>query len=322
MSTESGRRVGYIDILRAFGIILMIVGHAAKEPNRLTYYIQSFHMPLFFLISGVFYKKGTIVDILRKKSRSLLVPYILWGCVFLTAVCLFDKSIRWDKVSALFLFPTEHAPIASAMWFIVAIFVANILYLLIDYIPNKYLKTVVVVGCSLFGELCGRIFGVSLPFALGPAMTGVGLIHIGACASKHIDSLSGLKPYVWIPIGIAGVFAGLHGGYVSMRTDSYPNIWLFWIVAVGNSLVYLNLAKCFDRWIGDTRIGVWLKGIGKDSMFYVIFNEATIRAVSYGAEYIPCPEIIKQFIIAIFALLILYMGECIFRRFKIIPLDR
>ena len=47
-------RLDWIDIAKEFGIILVIVGHCLCG-NNLSYLIFSFHMPLFFVIDGIFY---------------------------------------------------------------------------------------------------------------------------------------------------------------------------------------------------------------------------------------------------------------------------
>lgn len=40
-----------IDIMKGIGIILMVVGHSGY-PSFLRNFIYTFHMPLFFMISG------------------------------------------------------------------------------------------------------------------------------------------------------------------------------------------------------------------------------------------------------------------------------
>ena len=46
-------RVGYFDIAKGIGIILVIIGHIEYVPAPIRFYIVTFHMPLFFIISGM-----------------------------------------------------------------------------------------------------------------------------------------------------------------------------------------------------------------------------------------------------------------------------
>ena len=50
-NSRGGREVLY-DVIKGIGIILMVIGHTCGQP--LYNWIYSFHMPLFFIISGLF----------------------------------------------------------------------------------------------------------------------------------------------------------------------------------------------------------------------------------------------------------------------------
>lgn len=64
---NSSSRIEYIDIFRAFGIILMIMGHV-KFGSIFNKWIHAFHMPMFFFISGWFYlNRGEICTQVIKK---------------------------------------------------------------------------------------------------------------------------------------------------------------------------------------------------------------------------------------------------------------
>lgn len=82
-------RLDYIDKLRGFAILCVLVGHIliiyTQEKTRypLVEIIYSFHMPLFFFVSGyVGYKSQStqkgVYSFLKGKVKSLLIPYITW----------------------------------------------------------------------------------------------------------------------------------------------------------------------------------------------------------------------------------------------------
>ena len=73
-------RMDYIDIYRAFGIILMVMGHIGFG-GKFDKFIHAFHMPMFFFISGFFYKEKCI-DIKKyavDKAKKLLTQYFVFG---------------------------------------------------------------------------------------------------------------------------------------------------------------------------------------------------------------------------------------------------
>lgn len=55
LNISTGRKY-WIDVLRALGIILVVLGHVSKEPNTVIF-IYAFHMPLFFLLSGFLFNR-------------------------------------------------------------------------------------------------------------------------------------------------------------------------------------------------------------------------------------------------------------------------
>ena len=65
-----------VDTLKGIGITLMIVGHTYGPNNVIWSLIFSFHMPLFFIVSGSFFKDRSIEDTIRKITRQLLIQYI------------------------------------------------------------------------------------------------------------------------------------------------------------------------------------------------------------------------------------------------------
>ncbi len=92
------KRNNFIDMLKGFLIILVVLGHAINNfypetfNQRLDFkIIYSFHMFAFILISGflISYKKGTI-DILWLKKRfiRLMIPYFVWTLIY----CLIDHK--------------------------------------------------------------------------------------------------------------------------------------------------------------------------------------------------------------------------------------
>lgn len=77
-----GNRLLYIDILKAFGIFFVILGHVLNDNKHpVSHFIYSFHMPLFFALSGVFFvykKEIQLKELIRKRWKSMLKPYLFF----------------------------------------------------------------------------------------------------------------------------------------------------------------------------------------------------------------------------------------------------
>lgn len=76
-------RIKYIDSLKGFAILLVIIGHICPGGiwNSLIY---SFHMALFFFISGLFGNCYiSFSEFISKKSRTLLLPFTVFVIIHL-----------------------------------------------------------------------------------------------------------------------------------------------------------------------------------------------------------------------------------------------
>lgn len=55
------KRIEWIDIAKGIGMLLVIFGHFGMSPKGkeiISFVKSSFHMPLFFFISGLFFKES------------------------------------------------------------------------------------------------------------------------------------------------------------------------------------------------------------------------------------------------------------------------
>ena len=77
-------RINWIDWAKTIAIAFVVFGHLPEPVGSIPLgYVTTFHMPLFFLISGYLKKrKGTVRENLKKYTRSLVVPYLLYNAVF------------------------------------------------------------------------------------------------------------------------------------------------------------------------------------------------------------------------------------------------
>ena len=94
------RRIEYIDITKGIAILVVCVGHILQncQTDR---YIYSFHMPLFFLLSGITFKvrlNENFITFFWRKFRSLMIPYYCFGfvaiCVYYVMGCYAERTLN------------------------------------------------------------------------------------------------------------------------------------------------------------------------------------------------------------------------------------
>lgn len=83
--TRINERNKIIDVIKGYGICLMVCGHSGAPFRNLIYL---FHMALFFLASGYLWKdrnamtRGGILHYVEKKVKSLWLPFVLINMFF------------------------------------------------------------------------------------------------------------------------------------------------------------------------------------------------------------------------------------------------
>lgn len=322
-------RIEYIDIFRGCGIILMVMGHIWFG-WYFDVFIHAFHMQMFFFLSGFFFKHMELSEVslavfAKKKAKKLLLPYIVFGIFFYIIELVFMGADLQPLLHLLWI-NTEGLSIAGALWFLTALFITEISYFLIDrYVCRNEIKWCIIIVISLFGNCVGDILPFELPYALGPAMVGVGLFHTGYIMRRHekhriMASLLNMKWYIWVFSAGAVTISIFVNGYVNMRSQEYSIIPLFWINAVAATLVGMNLARGICRICKKRIVGRWLTSIGENSIIYVCMNQFVLLLMN---EYVMVSassvleKIIKKGVFFLGIFVVLYLCTLVIARTKL-----
>lgn len=165
---EKKQRLEYIDAAKAIAIILVIIGHCywLRAIPKLGNFIYTFHMPLFFIVSGFFLKKLTIKEALVKYSKAYLYPYMVIG-VLISIIGIFKSLSNYDSwYSLLSLNLTKIAwgsncestilfgniPHIGPSWFLLALFWGCIFFTLLSNVKSRlqqFLLLIIGVSYSL-----------------------------------------------------------------------------------------------------------------------------------------------------------------------------
>lgn len=131
------KRENWVDIAKGIGIILVVMGHACcpKIPHGIIY---SFHMPLFFFLSGLFISKQCKCEFqlyLKKNFRSLLLPYFYFNLISIafhySMSVIFHKELLegsvTDNIVGIFIGMRWGSQYHHVLWFLPCLFFAKML---------------------------------------------------------------------------------------------------------------------------------------------------------------------------------------------------
>lgn len=310
--TTSKQRLDYIDVFRSLGIIAMVMGHI-NFGGAFDHFIHAFHMPMFFFISGFFYRRRdcSVGEYFGKKARSLLIPYISFGIAhYLVDIILHGFSIK--PLIYLFTFNTGGLPIAGALWFLTALFFTDVFYFLLDRWNVKWL----IIPLVLVGSFADQLLPYPLPWALSASFVGLGLYWFGEMSKKYEAKLEKLLNMNWWRILVVGAITTILifvNGCINMRQGRYAIIPLFWI----NALLSVYLGISISKMICKTGKIKWLTSIGRNSIVYVCLNQIVIRILYKVFSYIQMPILVSHLLVLVFSLIALYWLAEMFTRTKL-----
>jgi len=125
------------DALRLVGFIAIVVGHAVPNPV-VRDVVYPWHVAVFFFLTGYFWKSGRrFVDEGVRRWQTLMVPYFAWAGIFAMPLLAYDYATKSvpdvvRRAGTLVLGGTYLKSPYEAYWFMCALFVAAVLYRLLD----------------------------------------------------------------------------------------------------------------------------------------------------------------------------------------------
>lgn len=195
-------RLHWIDALKGIGIMLVVFAHHSL-PIALDTYIFSFHMPLFFFISGYLFEfgkySGSAAHFVKGRFRSLIVPYLAFAVLTCMFYFLLDTGFQpgvpnikfFEHITLLensILHGTYHilyalGPMISynpPLWFLTCLFVTEILFYGLAKKhygePKKLILWIIVAG--VIGYLYSIYVSFRIPWNIDVAL--VAIVFYGA----------------------------------------------------------------------------------------------------------------------------------------------
>ena len=165
-------RIGYFDVARGIGILLVVLGHndlGALSPF-LHQLIYSFHIPLFFFLSGYFINPSIpFRDFFTKRFHAVLKPY------FFTIFLIYFASVSFEKMGFQMaigrilkaLYGSINYIDWGQLWFLPHLFVVSLYaYVFITFLSrvrNRWLVWGVLIVTLLISVVLLRAF---YPFSI------------------------------------------------------------------------------------------------------------------------------------------------------------
>jgi len=142
---QAKSRLSYVDIAKGIAMLLVIIGHCSYAGKTLVGWLYSFHMPLFFALSGFTFrpeKYKSLSHVLSAKFRQLIVPYfffnlILWVLCLLLLDGMKMESRHINEFIGIFL-GKRLSRYFFNLWFLTTLFLAEpVLWLALRFARSR-----------------------------------------------------------------------------------------------------------------------------------------------------------------------------------------
>lgn len=163
-------RIYYLDAVKVITAFLVVFTHLYSSDDPFRQWVYSFHMPLFFMLSGIFHKEYPIKNTIFTNTKRLIVPALFFTVCGLFAYTLIfggEKFLPVLKQSAYGILAGGKIPGNNVIWFLFALFWCNIfLNIMLRYKWTLffYLLAYIVVITSYFRWLHLSQALFALPF--------------------------------------------------------------------------------------------------------------------------------------------------------------
>lgn len=278
-------RIDWIDMAKGYGMLAVIIAHIVTGP--LHTWIYTFHMPLFFFLSGyVFSKKASFNEFIVKKAKSLILPYFTLGIPMVAFKVLYDFIFNNFSVDATIelikAFVLQKRQ--WTLWYIACLFFLNVIfYIITKCIKSNILRGAIVVLSACVGLIYYKVGGLPLPWNIDACFMAIPFFFGGFVLKENSSKIDNLlsqtknKILLFLAFGLINVVFGylnirMTGKGLEMFYSEYANPLFTYISAFAGIFAVIIFSKFFTV--------KPIKFIGENSLVYYAWHQTIMIPVT------------------------------------------
>lgn len=253
-------RIHYIDTAKGIGILFVVIAHHLLGGDAVRGWINSFHMPMFFMFTGFLmaHRIKTYKDdkqMIKEKAERLLYPYLTFSILIFAWYFVFyivlpntpDESLR----SVLIKMVTTYG--YHALWFLPALFFSTLLFLFINKSRKSNLVFIILI---IVGGILGvfiniptikkYLFGWYIFNYFTRIIIATGFIYLGSiwkCVDEKIQNKKIEWLFILMTLLCSVSLQQFNFNKVNISSSRIGNPFLFYILAVAGSVFIILLCK-------------------------------------------------------------------------------
>lgn len=264
INVKNSVRLDFIDLAKGFCILLVVLTHVEtyfnfNYPGEIG--LKIFRMPLYFFLSGLFFKEyDGFVGFLKRKTNKLLIPFLFF--FFTSSVCLpillnmvgvhirNAELIGWKTLFVLF-HPSQRVFPNGPIWFLLCLFILNILFYsckIVSLKLHKNIQSLFLIFISFTLGLIGHWLGrnhIPLLFYSDIALSAMPFFCIGYIFRKYTNLLvpNRFDKYNGLIIIFCAVYTFIFAQGVSYINNGYCHPFIMYSCGLTGTIMIILIAK-------------------------------------------------------------------------------
>lgn len=272
-----------LDCAKGIGAVLVILGHMTTYPRIIRNIIYSFHMPLFFVISGILIankeKTADFITYLKNKIKSILIPALFFEFImyaWLVVKNIIEHSLDTVSLGKRFIgifLQIGYSDYSGSLWFFATFFLANIFLYPIWKKKKRFRLYIAIFLLILSYEYIHIYPDVFLPWHFEIIPVCMAYILIGGIMGSYYEKSNKSNTFFLIVGMIIWVISWginemvLRHSY-ALDCHSFDNVVIDTMMVCSGSVVVIIISKKLVNSVHLSRLKEGMAFIGKNSLAY------------------------------------------------------
>lgn len=298
MDLQKEERLQYIDIAKAITIFLVVLGHprAVEDYGTVERFLYAFHMPLFFVMSGIFLKQKSNYGIqswkgfFKKNLLGLFVPYIIWAAIYMPFTYISEGKVLYGSWIVL-----RNTQTLSSLWFLPVLFMARTYQEAAMHVawkfkwnPRKF-----AIVCMFLFFIVGMVLphnntgdGIGMPWGFDIAFVAGAFMFMGYLGRPYLEKLVECGNLIKLAIAVASLILLLIGIHFADYSETYPFMLmanaefgspvLCMINGLTGSLMVIMIAQLISHFLKHRK---WILYIGQNTMGIYLIHKTFLQGL-------------------------------------------
>ncbi|WP_079708822.1 acyltransferase family protein [Paraliobacillus ryukyuensis] len=250
----------WIDIAKGIGIIAVVMGHGGHELAH--HYTYWFHMPLFFILSGLLFKPidnfSDLFNFIKKRAIRLLLPYVSFGITIYFYIELkngFELSSFLTDLYKLAYGGMMMKGLVTVFWFITCLFLVQIIFAVIDLIfKNNITKIALITLSYLLAHIYAfyQPFESPVPWSADVVLITLSFYAFGFYIKKYIGLILNVKTFIasFLLLTVFIVYDYMNNYFyqIDLKPNVYNHLFLDFFIPVIICFVVFNVSKILSKY--------------------------------------------------------------------------